>query len=222
MGTDPSEWLRPGCRCNAAADRNPGFRGRPLPVGFGPAHAQEILAPSGLNTAASAGSIGPGYTPDDGRRFGQYNGINERGFYGLLDFNVVNRDDATGTWLGIFGRNVGLPNRQLRFDHSRQGNWGYFLEYSEQPRYEPWQVTTAVSGIGTPNVTIPTTPTTGAETNLKTNREIFGVGFDKFLIGNRDLQVRYRNEDKDGSRIFARGGCGAAISVNSVPRREAQ
>src|SRR4029453_14066665 len=121
-----------------------------------PAQAVEPLAPSGLNTAASEASVGLGYTPDDGRRFGQYNGINDSGAYGLFDFNVVKRDDTTGTWLGFYGRNVGLDNRQLRFDHTRQGNWGYFLEYSRIPRFEPYSITTAATGNTPPTLVIPT------------------------------------------------------------------
>ncbi len=132
-----------------------------LLAALGSAHAVEVLAPSGLNTASSSASVGLGYTPDDGRRFGQYNGINEDGAYGLLDFNLVKRDDATGTWLNFYGRNVGLENRQLRFEHSRQGNWGYYLEYSRIPRFDPYTPITAVGGIGTTNLTIPTATSGG-------------------------------------------------------------
>lgn len=180
-----------------------------LLTALGPVHAAEVLAPSGLNTAASSASVGVGYTPDDGRRFGQYNGINEEGAYGLLDFNLVKRDEATGTWLYFYGRNVGLDNRQLRFEHQRQGNWGYFIEYSRIPRFEPWSITTGVTGIGTPDLTIPTTPTAGVPVDLKTVRDAVGLGFDKFLFGNWDFQVRFKNEEKEGSRIFARGTTGA-------------
>ena len=180
-----------------------------LLIAFGPARAAEVLAPSGMNTASSSASVGLGYTSDDGRRFGQYNGVNEDGVYGLLDFNLVKRDEVTGTWLNFYGRNVGLDNRQLRFEQSRQGNWGYFLEYSRIPRFEPWSVTTAVSGIGTPNLAIPTTPTTGVPVELKTVRDAVGLGFEKFLFGNWDFQVRFKNEEKEGSRIFARGTTGA-------------
>ena len=176
---------------------------------LGPAHGAELLAPSGMNTASSSASIGLGYTPDDGRRFGQYNGINEDGAYGLLDFNLVKRDEATGTWLQFFGRNVGLDNRQLRFEHNRQGNWAYFLEFTQMPRYEPWSITTGVSGIGTPNLTIPTTATAGGNVDLSTRRDIYGLGFDKFLSGSWDFQVRFKNEEKNGERIFARGTTGA-------------
>ena len=77
------------------------------------------------------------------------------------------------------------------------------------PRFEPWSVTTAVTGIGTPNLAIPTTPTTGVPVELKTVRDAVGLGFDKFLFGNWDFQVRFKNEEKEGSRIFARGTTGA-------------
>lgn len=181
-----------------------------LLVAFEPAHAAEGLAPSGLNTAASSASIGLGYTPDDGRRFGQYTGVNEQGAYGLFDFNLVKRDDTTGTWLGVYGRNVGLDNRQLRLEHNRQGNWGYFIEFSQIPRYEPWAITTGVSGIGTSNLTIPTAAA-GVPVDLKTRRDALGLGFEKFLSGNWDLQVRFRNEEKEGARLFARGNTGGGV-----------
>jgi len=176
---------------------------------LGPANAAETLAPYGLNTEANAASVGLGYADNDGRRFGEYNGVNKDGVYGLFDFNLVKRDDGTGTWLGLSGRNVGLDNRQLRFEHSRQGNWGYFIEFSQIPRYEPLSITTAVGGIGTPSLTIPAAPTAGSAFDLKTRRDVLGLGFEKFISGNWDLQVRFKNEEKDGSRVFARGTTGA-------------
>lgn len=156
-------------------------------------------------------SVGAGYVSDDNGRFGQYNGLRDEGLYGLIDFNIVKRDDATGTWLKLFGRNVGLDHRELRFDHNRQGNWGYFLEFNQIPRYEPYTVTTAVSGIGTPNLTIPTTTTAGLPVELKTRRDRIGLGFDKQLPSNWDLQVRFRNEEKEGARLWARGTTGGGV-----------
>ncbi len=171
-----------------------------------PALAAEDNAATGLRGTAS---IGLGYADDDGRRFGQYNGINEKGAYGLLDLDLVKRDDATGTWLKFYGRNLGLDSRQLRFDHNRQGNWGYFVEYSQIPRYEPFNVTTAVQGITTPNLTIPAA-TAGTPFDLKTRRDALGLGFDKIFTKEWDLKVRFRSENKDGARLFARGNTGGA------------
>lgn len=175
---------------------------------FGPVFAAEGDALATSIKPESAARIGLGYADSDGRRFGQYNGINERGGYGLLDLNVNRREDTTGTWLQFSGRNLGLDSRQLRFEHNRQGNWGYFVEFNQIPRYEPYSVTTAVTGITTPNLTIPATPTTGSPFDLKTRRDALGLGFDKILARNWDLKVRFRNEEKDGARIFGRGTTG--------------
>jgi MtrB/PioB family decaheme-associated outer membrane protein len=180
-----------------------------LLAAFGPAGAAESGDAAALAKPASTASIGLGYADNDSLRFGQYTGVVEDGAYGLLDFNLVKRDDASGTWLRFIGRNVGLENRQLRLEQSRQGNWGYYIEYGQIPRYEPYTVTTGVGGIGSPNLTIPGTPTAGVPVELKTKREAIGLGFEKFLYGNWDLQVRFRNEDKDGARVFARGTTGA-------------
>ena len=155
-------------------------------------------------------SVGIGYANNDGRQFGQYNGINESGAYGLLDLDFVRRDDPTGTWMRFFGRNLGLESRQLRFDHNRQGNWGYFLEFNQIPRYEPYSVTTAVGGITSPNLTVPSTPTTGMSFfDLKTRRDALGLGFEKIFATNWDVKVTFRNENKDGARVFGRGTFGS-------------
>jgi len=156
----------------------------------------------------SSVSAGLGYVDRDGRRFGEYNGMDKKGGYGLLDVYLNRRDDATGTWTQLDGRNLGLDSRQLRFDQNRQGNWGYYIEYGRIQRNEPYTVTTGVSGIGTANLTVPSTPTTGSQFDLKTTRDAIGLGFNKFFMNAWDVQVRFRNEEKDGARIFARGTTG--------------
>ncbi|HJY77744.1 MAG TPA: MtrB/PioB family outer membrane beta-barrel protein, partial [Burkholderiales bacterium] len=136
-----------------------------LAAAFGTAHAVEPIqtenidprAPNSLNTGASEASVGVGYANEATRRFGQYNGIKENGAYGLIDFNWVKRNEETGTWTRAFGRDVGLDDRQLRFEQQRQGNWGYSIDYMSIPRFEPLTPTTAVGGIGTNNLVIPTT-----------------------------------------------------------------
>lgn len=158
-----------------------------------------------LTKPESTVSLGLGYLDRDARRFGQYSGMNERGAYGLLDLDIVNRDDASGTWLKLRGRNLGLESRELRFEHNRQGDWGYFLEYGETPRFEPYSVRTAVTGIGSNNLLVPAVSTPGANVDLKTKREALSLGIDKIFAGNFSLQVRFKNEDKDGARLFARG-----------------
>jgi MtrB/PioB family decaheme-associated outer membrane protein len=162
-------------------------------------------------------SFGLGYLDSDASRFGQYSGMNERGVYGLLDLDIINRDDATGTWLKFRGRNLGLESRELRFEHNRQGNWGYSIEYGTTPRFEPYDIRTAVTGIGSSNLRVPAVSTPGTNVDLKTKREALGLGFDKILAGNFSLQVRFKTEDKDGARLFARGTTGGAGRFQFTP-----
>src|SRR4030067_1825418 len=124
-----------------------------------------------LSRPESTVSAGIGYVSDDSLRFGQYTGMHEEGAYGLAEIDIAIRNDDTGTWTLLEGRNLGLDNRDLRFEHRRPGDWGYFLEYSQIPRLEPFTPTTAVTGIGTPNLSVPTTATAGVPVEMKTTRD---------------------------------------------------
>ena len=64
------------------------------------------------------------------------------------------RDDATGTWTNITGRNLGLESRELRFDQSRQGDWGYFIDFSQTPRYSPYTPITGLTGYDSTSQTV--------------------------------------------------------------------
>jgi len=170
-----------------------------------------------LTKPESGARFGLGYVDEDNQRFGQYNGMNEKGGYGLLDADIVKRDDATGTWLRFRGTNLGLENRGLRFEHEKQGDWGYFIDYSAIPRYEPYTVTTGVTGIGTPNLNIPTTPTAGSPFEIKTERERVTLGFNKYLPGKWNFKLVFRDEQKEGARVFARGTTGGAGNFEFAP-----
>jgi hypothetical protein len=73
-------------------------------------------------------SFGAGYWFDDRPQQGIYDGMRDKGGYGLLDAYIANRDPATGTWFTLDARNLGLDTRELRADWLRQGNMGVFLE----------------------------------------------------------------------------------------------
>jgi len=173
---------------------------------FGPAPARaaddEITA---LTKPQSELSLGGGFVFEDNQRFGRYTGLRDRGLYGILDFNLVKRDDANGTWLRFFGRNVGFDDRELRLDIERQGNWRFFVDFSQTPNFIPYTVTTRLLGIGTPNQTINGSPAFASYDDLKTRRDTWTVGAGTNLPAGFDLQVRYRNEKKEGSRPWGQG-----------------
>lgn len=151
-------------------------------------------------------SAGVGYVDSDNQRFGQYNGLTDSDAYLLLDADVARRDDATGTWLRFRGREVGFDNRLLRFEHERQGNWRYFIEFDQTPRFEPFTVRSGLLGVGTTTQTVtPVAAGTGAEYRLKTERQAVTLGMEKALARGLGLQVRVRNEEKDGARLWGQG-----------------
>ncbi|MDP3841476.1 MAG: MtrB/PioB family decaheme-associated outer membrane protein [Oxalobacteraceae bacterium] len=177
---------------------------------YGPVLAQESDEVTQLTTPSSTVGVGIAYLSKDAPRFGQYSGVRDEGAYGLVDVDIVKRNDDTGTWFKLNGRNLGFDSREMRVSHERQGDWGYFLDFSQTPRYEPYTVNTAVTGIGTANLLIPSTAApVEVPVQLKTEREAIGLGFNKRLGNGFDVQVRARNEEKDGARLFARGTPGA-------------
>lgn len=180
-----------------------------LCTAFGTATAAEDSEVTALTKPQSTVSFGLGYVDNDNRRFGQYNGLNQSGAYGLLDLDVVNRDDTNGRWLRLKGRNLGLETRELRFEHEVQGNWGYYLEFNQIPRYEPFQAQTSVSGIGSNTLTIPAAAARSGTFDLQTRRDRVGLGFNKYFSEVWNAKVDFRNETKEGARLWARGTNGA-------------
>ncbi|MBP9102039.1 MAG: MtrB/PioB family decaheme-associated outer membrane protein [Nitrosomonas sp.] len=158
-----------------------------------------------LTKPQSAINFGAGYLANDNARFGQYSGLRNEGPYGIFNVDITKRDENTGTWLKLLGRNLGLQNRDIRFEHTKQGHWSYFIDFSQTPRYEPFTAVTAVTGIGSAHLDVPTSPTTGEPAQLKTERQAISFGMNRVLPGNFELQFHFRNEEKDGSRIFGRG-----------------
>lgn len=176
-----------------------------LLAAYAPALAQDSEEVKQLITPESSVTVGVGGLSQTAPRFGQYSGVRKDGSYGLLDVDVVRRNDDTGTWLRVTGRDLGLDSAELRISHERQGDWGYFLEYNQIPRYEPYTITTGVTGIGTANLSVPAVSTPGVPVQLKTQRDAIGLGFSKKLGNGFNFEVTARNEEKNGARLFARG-----------------
>lgn len=174
---------------------------------IGVAVAAEVDEVTELSKPESEVSVGFGYVSEDNQRFGQYTGLDEQAGYGLLDLDFVRRNEETGTWLTFTGRNLGLDNRELRFEHNRQGDWGYFIDFSQTPRFEPYTVTTTLAGVGTTTQTIAGSATP-QEYHLKTERNALTAGFNKDFSRTLGLQVRVRNEEKDGERLWGQGHFG--------------
>lgn len=188
---------------------------------FGVAAADEVAE---LTTPDSSISIGVGSWSKDRPQQGIYDGMREAGAYGLVDVNVNKRDDATGTWFKLNGTNLGLENRELRFDILRQGDIGGYLEYNKTPRDNPYTFLTGLQGIGSTSMLI-----SGSGANalparnvqLGTTRERLGAGFYKSLLPGLDFRIDFKNEEKKGTRPYGLGSQALFMvePINSTTRQ---
>lgn len=182
---------------------------------FSPLHAEENDEVARLIQPESSISLGVGQVSGDNQRFGIYNGLNKEGTVGLGDFSVVRRDDETGRWLRLQGRNLGLSTRELSAEYEKQGDYRVSIDYSQLPRVAPYEIHTDLRGIGSNNQSYPAynppappteRPATAASAiSLKTERQITKLGFSKSFSPTLELKVNFQNDEKEGNRIFGRG-----------------
>jgi MtrB/PioB family decaheme-associated outer membrane protein len=189
--------------------------------------AQEDAGVKELITPDSSISVGVGVVNNtqDAKRFGQYTGMNQGAAYGLIDFDWVMRDDATGTWATLLGRDLGLDTREVAFSQQRQGEWKYKFDYNEIVRNDPYVIHTGMTGIGTTTPTVnlialpampaawaaanayaPSNGVAGSDVELKIKRTALGISGEKRLTPELMFEAGFRSEDKKGARMFGRVG----------------
>ncbi|WP_301101698.1 MtrB/PioB family decaheme-associated outer membrane protein [Propionivibrio sp.] len=183
---------------------------------FGPALAEEPNVDE-LAKPDSSISVGIGNWSADRPHEGVYDGMRDKGAYGLLDADIIKRDDTTGTWLKLKATNLGLDAREIKGEYLRQGDIGGSVEYNKTPRDNPYTVNTGLQGIGTTNVTVGTNLGSFAkrDVDLGTTRELLRLGGYKNLLPGLDFKIDFKNEDKKGTRL-AGWGSAALFSVEPI------
>lgn len=167
-----------------------------------PAAAQTSADPAELIGPHSNVEIGIGVVSDDNLRFGQYNGMHEKGAVGLIGIDLNSRAEANGTWFRLRGRDLGLDSREVGLAYERQGRWGYSVDFSQTPRYNPYIVNTTLAGIETGVQT--EGGTAARDVRLGTRRDALGLGYSRSLGGGWSTNLRYRHEEKTGTRQWGR------------------
>jgi MtrB/PioB family decaheme-associated outer membrane protein len=161
-------------------------------------------------------SIGGGWWSNDRPQTGVYDGMRDSGGYGLFDLDVERRDEATGTWLGLKGRNLGLDNREIKLDWLRQGNIGASIEYNRIPREWAYTANTGLIIFNDQNQQVVNiAPGTGNNMELSTVRDRVTGKFYKNLGVGLDFNASYRHETKNGERNWGRGGA-AEFAVEPI------
>lgn len=154
-------------------------------------------------------SVGVGHASGDSKDrslYGIYNGQREHATNLLLDIDYVKRDNDTGTWIKASGNNLGLDDRDLSFTYEKQGDLKVGFDYSELTRHDPRTINTGLVGAGstTPTVTL-ITPGAGVDTNLKIQRKDMTLTLEKEISHGLQFEGVYKQDDKEGARIWGRG-----------------
>jgi MtrB/PioB family decaheme-associated outer membrane protein len=175
---------------------------------FAPARAQEADI-GGLKRPDSAISVGAGLATGSDRDkslFGQYNGLREHRYNLLLDADIVKRNDETGFWTTFRGRDLGLETPELGLTLQRQGDWRLNLDYGQIVHHEIRTINTGVRNAGTANPVVTViAPGLGEDHNFEMKRNRLGVSGDKWVSRGLQIELAFRNEDKDGTRLWGRG-----------------
>ncbi len=188
-----------------------------LLAAFGPAHAadDEVAKLIKPDTASiSAGAAVAGAFRPNGSLFGQYNGWANNSSAVLLDFDLIQRDDETGTWVTAAGRDLGLDSRELSLGSQRQGAWKVSLDYSELVRHDPRTLNTGLQGIGSSQLTVNSLGATGTglNQNLDIKRKSYSLGLEDWITPGVSVELSVKSEDKEGARLTGVGGyCSPSI-----------
>jgi MtrB/PioB family decaheme-associated outer membrane protein len=164
--------------------------------------------------------------PADRAFWGQYNGLRNQDVYGIANFNYSRRDTSTGTWLDVYGSNLGLQTREIGVFWTRQGEWKLNANYDELWRVNPYTVNTGVQGAGG------TTPTSnylfggagsGGDYQPNTKRQKIELGGSKAFGSAWLVEGSVNSENKNGTQLFGIGnnctsasGSGCAFSAGST------
>ncbi len=190
-----------------------------------PAHADDAANDTdelkALIMPTNSIEIGGAYSFNQSQKFGEYNGMNKQGAYGIGNFsyrggnayglgdgNGIRRYEVTGTDLGTTMRSIGGSV-------SDQGKWGFGLNYDELQHNTGGGYQTPYSGTMGGNVF--TLPNFGAAANTRTltpaqlgqfgsldvnnnrnNTSAFGT---MVLDSHWDLRVDFNHLDQSGAKL---------------------
>lgn len=111
-----------------------------------------------LTQPANWVEFGLGYVSDDSYQFGEYNGLQRQGVYGILNFllsgGAAYDSDSAVRWR-LSGSNLGLDSREIRMEVGEQGRYRVNLSFDSLRRNRSDSYQTPYLGDGTSVLTLP-------------------------------------------------------------------
>jgi MtrB/PioB family decaheme-associated outer membrane protein len=151
---------------------------------------------------------GAGYVSDNSYKFGEYNGLQDKGPYPVANGWASYRD-KDADFFDVRALNLGLDTRSIDMEGGRQGTYKLFLDYHEIPHFISDSVKTPYRGYN--NLRLPSNWVNAGSTSgmteldaslhdvdLDTKRKRLGVGIDFIPATKWETAVSARHEVKDG------------------------
>ena len=210
--------------------------------------AEDDSDAAALKHPTNSVDFGALYSSQSSARFGQYNGLNKEGAYGLGGFDVRGGDgydeskDSALRWK-LGGANLGTTSRSLDGSVSDQGKWKLNLGYDELRHNITDTFQTPLQGdTGSNNFTLPqnfgtvngsgtSNPTTRTLTNNQlgafhtenesTTRRNGSVGTSYTFSPQLSAQIDYNHLDQSGAKLIGTGSQGGInLTGGSTGRAE--
>ena len=121
-----------------------------------PAAAAAADELSELTRPRSVVEVGALHIDKDSAKFGEFNGLDKKGTYGILDFGIYGGDGGAGAYRWrVIGNDIGLDSRAIQGEVGVQGNWRVTAAYDGVPRAYSDTYQTFWRGLGTTALTLP-------------------------------------------------------------------
>ncbi len=172
-------------------------------------------------------SLGLGYVSNDSYKFGEYNGLYEKGAYIDGELDALYRDDEGNYW-NFRGENLGLDSPYLGIEGGRQGTYKLKLEVDQITRYSLDTSRTPYNG-SSPQ-TLPTTWVPGATTadftslasdlrdiNFSTQRRHFVLAGEYNSSPHWSYGLKFKRQTKEGNQPTGLGFGFSSVAMLSQP-----
>lgn len=159
--------------------------------------------------------LGLGNVSEDSFKFGEYNGLHEKGVFLLGDAALRARGEDANYW-NVDASNLGLDTRSLGVEGGKQGTYKLIFKYDELPHYISDSAVTPFLGSGTDTLTLPGTWVPAISTagmtdlatslqpvDLETKRKRLGLGVSLGSVRDWEFALNVRHETKEGTQRIA-------------------
>ena len=179
------------------------------------AHRDQLLRE--LTLPRSYVELGTYYDSNDSFKYGDFTGLDAKGFSLLGNFDIRRRApwESDDTWhLRLRGYNLGLDSRSLHAEYGQQGLFDVFADFSQMPKLWADDVWSPYREFGSSSLELPpdwvASDTTAGFLSLDGDlrrhgidhlRRDLGGGFSVQLPWKLELEASYNRETREGRKL---------------------